>query len=174
MGVTTPSNCSVLLHLVFRYFKWGMNVSFLSNIIPINLYSFTTGTSFRLGSLCSFFFWQKWTHFVFVLENLNPFTVAHLCWFSLVLVAVFAQLYGYILNWNISWDHPCIETHQFQMVIPWLHSLFLGWRGLWTIYCTAGYPLPDFYIWKCGVNANSEFSFTQEAINKLWQSSLYI
>ena len=37
-----------------------------------------TPSSFRLGSLCNLFFWQKWTHFVFVSENLKPFTVAHL------------------------------------------------------------------------------------------------
>ena len=44
-----------LLHFIFRYFKCGMKVSFLSNIIPRNLYSSTTGistlSSFRLGSL---------------------------------------------------------------------------------------------------------------------------
>ena len=37
------------------------------------------GSSFiQTGVIMQFFFWQKWTHFVFVSENLKPFTVAHL------------------------------------------------------------------------------------------------
>ena len=60
----------------------GMNESFLSNIMPRNLYSLTTGISessiFRRGSLCIFLREQKCTHLVFDLENLNPFSLAHL------------------------------------------------------------------------------------------------
>ena len=33
---------------------------------------------FQAGVIMYFFLWQKWTHFVFVLENLNPFTIANL------------------------------------------------------------------------------------------------
>ena len=60
----------------------GMNESFLSNIMPRNLYSLTTGISessiFRRGSLCIFLREQKCTHLVLDLENLNPFSLAHL------------------------------------------------------------------------------------------------
>ena len=55
---------------------------FLSNIMPRNLYSLTTGISessiFRTGSLCIFLREQKCTHLVLDLENLNPFSLAHL------------------------------------------------------------------------------------------------
>ena len=51
----------------------GMNESFLSNIMPRNLYSLTTGISessiFRRGSLCIFLREQKCTHLVLDLEN---------------------------------------------------------------------------------------------------------
>ena len=60
----------------------GMKESFLSNIMPRNLYSLTIGISessiFRIGSLCIFLREQKCTHLVLDLENLNPFSLAHL------------------------------------------------------------------------------------------------
>ena len=75
----------------------GMNESFLSNITPRNLYSLTTGISesspFRTRSLCIFLREQKCSHLVLGLENLNPFSLAHLFWLSLVGVA--ALLYSY-------------------------------------------------------------------------------
>ena len=55
---------------------------FLSNIMPRNLYSLTTGISdssiFRRGSLCIFLSEQKCTHLVLDLENLSPLSLAHL------------------------------------------------------------------------------------------------
>ena len=63
----------------------GMNESFLSNIMPRNLYSLTTGISeasiFRRRSLCIFLREQKCTHLVLDLENLNPFSLAQFIYF---------------------------------------------------------------------------------------------
>ena len=54
----------------------------MKKIIPRNLYWLTTGISessnFNVGLSCIFLNWQKCTHWVFVLEILNPFMVAHL------------------------------------------------------------------------------------------------
>ena len=53
-----------------------------SNIMPMNLYSLMTGilesSIFRTGSLYIFLREQKCTHLVLDLENLNPFSLAHL------------------------------------------------------------------------------------------------
>ena len=60
---------------------WGMNVSLLSKITPKNFDSATTGIlcSFkqRLGCSAAFLFFVKCTQFVFVGENLKPFSLHH-------------------------------------------------------------------------------------------------
>ena len=147
LWATTHSSCNVLLHFIFRYLKCGMKVSFLSNIIPRNLYSSTTGistpSSFRLESLCNFF-WTKMDTFCYCFRELETILLLPTCWFSLVLVAVFIHLCGYILICNISWGHAHIVTHRFRMATPRLYHLSLYWTGLQIIYCSVGYPLPDF------------------------------
>ena len=74
---------SALLYLSFRICKWEMKDSFfLSKITLRNLYWTTTGISnpsnFIVGLWCSFLYWQKCMHCVFVLEILKPFMIAYL------------------------------------------------------------------------------------------------
>ena len=60
--------------------EWNERV--LSKITPRNLYCTTTGVSypsrFNVGLSCIFLNWQKCTYWVFVLEILKPFIIAHL------------------------------------------------------------------------------------------------
>ena len=73
---------SVFCYIYLLYIVSGEWKSFRSKIILRNLYWLTTGISkssnFIVGSLCIFLNWQKCMHWVFVLEILNPFMVAHL------------------------------------------------------------------------------------------------
>ena len=63
-------------------FMYGMNESFLLNVTPRNLHTLTTGilesSIFKTGSLSIFLREQKCMHLVLDLENLNPFSLAHL------------------------------------------------------------------------------------------------
>ena len=82
MRATTRKSCWVHVDLVFKYLMWMINVSFLLNITPRNVYSSTTGisvsSSLMTGSLCIFIRQQKYTHWVLDLENLKPLSEAHL------------------------------------------------------------------------------------------------
>ena len=141
LWATTSSSCSVLLQLAFRHFKWGMNVSFLSNIIPRNLYSSTTGISepsFRLGSLCSLFFFDK-IGYVFVLENLNPFTVAHL----LIFFSPYCSFHSIVWIY-LDLKHIMRSSMYKNPSIPDGNSLIIFFILMLKIYCLVGYPLPDF------------------------------
>ena len=59
---------------------WCINLNFLSNLTPMNLYSSTTGISVSpsliRGSLCNFLSWVKCMHRVLLLEILKPFVFA--------------------------------------------------------------------------------------------------
>ena len=77
----TQRSFNVLLHFSFKYWMCGMKESFLSKITLGNLYWSTTGISdpskFNVGLLCIFLNWQKCMHWVFVLEILKQFIIAH-------------------------------------------------------------------------------------------------
>ena len=78
----TWRSVNVLLHFSFKYWMCGMKESLLSKIMPRNLYWSMTGISdlsrFNVGLLCIFLNWQKCTHWLFVLEILKSFIIAHL------------------------------------------------------------------------------------------------
>ena len=62
---------NVLLHFSFKYWMYGMKESFLSKIMPRNLYWTTARMSdssrFNVGLLCIFLSWQKCTHWILVM-----------------------------------------------------------------------------------------------------------
>lgn len=83
---TTLKSCTVLLYFVLKYFRCGMNVSFVLRIIPKNFclstISISVSSNCNLGLLCSFFLLQKYTHFVLVFENLNYYLLFICCGLS--------------------------------------------------------------------------------------------
>ena len=60
---TTFSKFNAFMHLVFKYFIWGINDNLLSNITQRNLCSWTTGMAkpfnVSVGSWCSRFSWGR-------------------------------------------------------------------------------------------------------------------
>ena len=83
LWATTLNRFMAFKHLAFRFHRWGMKLSLLSNVMPKNFASLITGIvmllMIRIGSkwvLCKL---QKWMQTVLVLENLKPFSSAHVC-----------------------------------------------------------------------------------------------
>ena len=92
-----------LLHFDLKCLMWGLNVNFLSKIIPRNLCTSAIGISvyfsLRKGSLCILWRLQKCIHCVLFWENLKPFLIVQLfilfkhCWSwrSVVLICLDLQ-----------------------------------------------------------------------------------
>ena len=91
MCAITLRSWIALLHFDLKYLMWGLNVNFLSKIIPRNLCSSTLGISIE-SNLRILWRLQKCIHCVLFLENLKPFLMVQLfilfrhCWSSIVLI----------------------------------------------------------------------------------------
>ena len=159
------------MDLFFKYFMWGMNVNFLSNLTTRNLYSLTTRiyvSSSYIISLGIFLNWKKYTHPILLLEIVKPFVFVQ--WVIFRMHCCSWRWAIRIWKWSRSrqhWGNPQFQgaRHFVMLFIFILNSVtdkIFPWRT------------PSSSLWRLEKADSIGLGISCQRENSLWSWSIYL